>query len=76
MAITDISTGAKAGAPLLAGLGARLSDWFVRLGECSTMARRAREAEALFDLSDEELAKRGLRREEIGYKIFGPNYGL
>ena len=51
--------------PLFAGLGARLKAVLVAIGEASRPARCAREAEALSQLSDPELAHRGLTRDGI-----------
>jgi len=39
----------------------------VRMGENNTQYRRAR---ALHDLSDAQLAERGIKREEIGQVVF------
>ena len=44
------------------------------LGECSLGAARLRQVEALRALSDEELAARGLTREEIVHHAFRDLY--
>jgi hypothetical protein len=38
----------------------------------SSLHRRAEEAQRYFAMSDEELARRGLRREDIIGHVFGP----
>jgi hypothetical protein len=45
--------------------GDRLMALMGFIGERSAAAACARQAEALFKLSDEDLAKRGLRRDEV-----------
>lgn len=52
-------------------LGARIMDWLVRVGEMSSGARAAKHYAALNALSDLELAKRGLRRDDLLDHCFG-----
>lgn len=55
---------------LLAGAGTALSRLFDTLAGASAAARCAREAERLFALSDAELARRGLTRDQIIHHAF------
>jgi hypothetical protein len=61
---------------IFAGLGAALVGAFTFLAENSRGARAQRAAQALFALSDEELAARGIRRSEILSRTFGPSIHL
>lgn len=60
----------------LARLGDRLARLAVRLVENSELNRRAEVAQRLSALSDAELARRGLRREDILRHAFGPMLAL
>lgn len=42
------------------------------LMKSSHLHRRAEEAQRFFALSDEDLARQGLKREDIMYRVFGP----
>jgi hypothetical protein len=53
------------------GLGERFIQWLGRVGERSGMARRAETFARLNALSDDELAARGLYREELLVHCFG-----
>jgi hypothetical protein len=46
------------------------------LTQASPLVRRAREAELLYSSSDEELARRGLKRDEILDQVFRIYRGL
>jgi hypothetical protein len=59
-----------------ARIGTAIADAFVYLVENSQGARAALAAQRLFALSDEELAARGIRREEILSRTFGPRIHL
>jgi hypothetical protein len=50
---------------LLAGLGARLKAVLAAIADASQAARCVREAEHLLQLSDSELARRGLTRDRV-----------
>ena len=52
-------------------LGERLMDWMVRVGEMSAAGRAAQRYAKLNALSDLELAKRGMKREELLDLCFG-----
>ena len=58
----------------LRGAGDRLAYVFVKLGQNSHAAHKAREFQALSALSDEELGKRGLTRDGLAIHVFGPFY--
>jgi hypothetical protein len=55
---------------LFAGLGDALANAYVKLCQSSPAARCAEEAERLFALSDEDLAKLGLTRDRVIYHAF------
>jgi hypothetical protein len=55
---------------LLAGLAARLADGLAALAAVAPAARCAQEAERLYALSDEELARRGLTRDRVAHHAF------
>jgi hypothetical protein len=61
---------------VLAGLGAGLERWMEAAASYSMAARCARHAEHLLSLSDEELARRGLTRDQILHHAFRPYMGL
>ncbi len=54
-----------ADAPLVSRIGTAFVNWLVRVGEMSAAARAARYAGKLAELSDEQLATRGLNRDQI-----------
>jgi hypothetical protein len=56
--------------PLLAGLGARLKAVLAAIADASQAAKCAREAEHLLQLSDSELARRGLTRDRVVHHAF------
>jgi len=58
--------------PRLARIGHRLAAAAEAMSNASRLARAAREAQALYRLSDTELARRGLRRDQIAHHVFGP----
>lgn len=58
----------------LRGAGDRLLYVFIKLGENSHAAHKAREFQALSSLSDEQLAERGLTRDGLAIHVFGPFY--
>ncbi len=64
----------QAGA-FLRGAGERVFTAMIALGEGTTAARKAREFKALSDLSDAELAQRGLTRDGLAVHVFGAYYG-
>jgi hypothetical protein len=49
----------------LAVIGDKLAGAYMAIAETSSAARCAQEAERLFALSDEELARRGLTRDRV-----------
>lgn len=53
----------------IASFGSAVFDVLVRLGEANS---KVRQINALTQLSDEELAQRGLKREEIATYVLGP----
>jgi hypothetical protein len=53
------------------GIGGHILQWLGRVGERSGMARRAETFARLNALSDDELAARGLYREELLVRCFG-----
>ncbi|MEM9061538.1 MAG: hypothetical protein AAGD13_13840 [Pseudomonadota bacterium] len=53
-------------------IGDRILEGMVLLGENSTAAKKARQFQALNALSDEALAKRGLKRDGLASHVFGP----
>jgi hypothetical protein len=53
------------------GVGASILEWLGRVGERSSMARRAEVFARLSALGDDELAARGLHREELLVRCFG-----
>ncbi|MEM1298857.1 MAG: hypothetical protein AAGH68_06205 [Pseudomonadota bacterium] len=53
------------------GFGARILAWLEHVGQSSSGAKAARQFTALNKLSDEELAARGLRREDLVELCFG-----
>ncbi|MFP4327375.1 MAG: DUF1127 domain-containing protein [Paracoccaceae bacterium] len=57
----------------IAQIFAVLARWMVRIAESD---RRVRQVEFLRNLSDEELAARGLKRENIAHHVFGDLYYL
>lgn len=57
---------------VLTSLGLWTGALMLAIGNASTGARCAREAERLFAKSDEELARLGLRRDQIIHHAFGP----
>jgi hypothetical protein len=67
---TNDTTTAPGG--LFTGLGRRLAAFAEWMIESSDLNRRTRIAQRYFAMSDEELARRGLRRDEIIHRIFGP----
>ncbi len=56
----------------LTATGSTLRSIFFFLMHNSRGARSAREAERLSAMSDEDLARLGIRRDEILYRAFGP----
>ncbi len=58
--------------PVLARLGATALRFMTAFASASHAARCAREAERLFALSDAELARRGMTRDQIIHRAFGP----
>lgn len=50
----------------------RIATGFAALGESTHLARRAERLHQLNQLSDAQLASRGLRREDLAYRVFGP----
>lgn len=59
----------------LRGAGDRVFTSLIALGEGSSVAAKARAFKALSDLSDEELAERGLTRDGLPVHVFGAFYG-
>jgi hypothetical protein len=53
------------------GIGERILEWLGRIGERSSMARRAELFARLNALSDDELAAMGLDRHELMVRCFG-----
>lgn len=68
---TQTTTQSAARAPF-ASLGQKLLGILEILSNGSRLAGAAKEAERLFSLSDAELARRGLKRDEIVQHVFGP----
>lgn len=60
-------------APILSRLFGALGNFIVAVGEANPRLRRV---EALQRLSDEQLAAKGLRREDIVRHVFGDVYYL
>lgn len=60
----------------LAHIGSALARFFIHVSENSANARAAREAQRLFGLSDAELAKEGVARNQILHRAFGPRIWL
>ena len=58
---------------LLAAPFVAIGNWMIRLAESNTQVRKA---QFLYGLSDEELAKRGLKREDIVTHVFGNFHGV
>ena len=57
----------------IARLFNEIFDFFIRMSEANA---RVRQVEALNALSDAQLAKRGLRREDIVRHVFQDLYGI
>lgn len=58
---------------LLAAPFVAIGNWMIRLAESNTQVRKA---QFLYSLSDEDLAKRGLKREDIVTHVFGNFHGV